>query len=207
MSEEMLHARSHDDLNGETPGMPRIGVWQLLGHSRGRDAIAEAYAWSIATWCEPEATPFVPALGLDYPAFLHLLGSLFPHFSPPEDWLEAQRQVVGRGGPLDEFKDLVALLLEHRAVNDESHRRMAHLVAAGCMGSDHLWQDLGLPRRQALSDLFSRYFPALAAKNAGDMKWKKFLYRLLCERDGYIACSRPSCAGCADYAKCFGPEE
>jgi nitrogen fixation protein NifQ len=203
----MLHARADDDLNGEAPVTPRIGVWQLLGHAGGQDAITDAYAWTIASWCQPDTNPFVPALGLDYSAFLDLLRSRFPQFTPPPDWLRVQRQAVGHGGALDEFPDLLQLLIDHCAVNDEGHRRMAHLVATACMGNDHLWQDLGLPSRKELSDLMSHHFPALAAKNANDMKWKKFLYRLLCERDGYIACSRPSCAGCADYSNCFGREE
>lgn len=203
----MLYARDHDGLIAETPELPTVGVWQLLGSARGQDIVRDAFAWTIAIWCEPDASPFVPALGLDYPAFANLLQSRFPQFSAPADWLDAQRQAVGGGGALDEFPDLVALLLDHRAVDDESHRRVAHLVATACMGNDHLWQDLGLPHRAALSELMSRYFPPLAAKNDKDMKWKKFLYRLLCEREGYIACSRPSCAGCADYGSCFGPEE
>jgi nitrogen fixation protein NifQ len=118
-----------------------------------------------------------------------------------------QTEAIGRGGSLDEFHDLLQLLLDHRAVADEHHRRVAHLVATACMGGDHLWQDLGLPERKALSALLTGHFPLLAAKNTGDMKWKKFFYKQLCEREGINACRAPSCAACRDYANCFGEEE
>lgn len=209
LPEKMLHARAHASLN--SPGHSNAGsicAWHLLGHSTTPgDVIACAYAWVIATYCNPHAAPFVPALGLDSHSFMNLLQTRFPHFTPPPHWLAAQSNEVGCGGPLDEFPDLLQLLLDHRAVADEHHRNVAHLVATACMGGDHLWQDLGLPGRKALSTLLSRHFPTLAAKNSGDMKWKKFFYKQLCEREGINACRSPSCAACSDYDKCFGAEE
>ena len=212
MSQEMLYARSdvglstgpHCTAMDEARG---IGVWQLLGHESGRNVLTDAYAWVIAAYCSPHARPFVPALGLDYIAFARLLVSLSPRFSPPQGWLAAQQAAVGRGGALDEFPDLLQLLLDHRAVTDEHHRNVAHVVATACMGNNHLWQDLGLPDRRALSALLNCHFPGLAAKNTGDMKWKKFFYKQLCEREGINACRSPSCAACCDYIKCFGAEE
>jgi nitrogen fixation protein NifQ len=50
-------------------------------------------------------------------------------------------------------------------------------------------------------------FPELAAKNDKDMKWKKFLYKQLCEAEGLYLCRAPSCEVCIDYPKCFGSEE
>jgi nitrogen fixation protein NifQ len=184
-----------------------IGVWQLLSHAPKKDVLTDSHAWVIATYCNPHARPFVPALGLDYIAFARLLASLSPRFAPPQSWLAAQQTMVGKGGPLDEFPDLLQLLLDHRAFADEHHRNVAHLVATACMGGNHLWQDLGLPNRNALSALLYVHFPSLAAKNTGDMKWKKFFYKQLCEREGLNACRSPSCAACCDYDKCFGAEE
>jgi nitrogen fixation protein NifQ len=203
----MLYARSHDRLTCAAPRVDGVGVWQLLGHSGGQDTLRDAFAWVIAHYCNPCGAPFIPALGLDYGAFADLLHARFPHFSPQEDWLAAQNQPVGKGGALDEFPDLLQLLLQANPSNDSQQRLVAHLVATACMGSNHLWQDLGLPGRGALSTLLARHFPALTARNTNDMKWKKFFYRQLCERDGYVACNRPSCAACCDYDKCFGPEE
>lgn len=204
----MLHARTDAGLSSRLPhNADNIGVWHLLGHSIQGDVLTEAYAWVIATYCNPHSGHFVPALGLDHAAFTELLATRFPHFIPPLRWLTVQQRKVGKGGALDEFPDLLQLLLDHRAVTDEHHRNVAHLVASACMGGDHLWQDLGLPHREALSALLTQHFPALAAKNTGDMKWKKFFYKQLCEREGVNACRSPSCAACTDYAKCFGAEE
>lgn len=104
----------------------------------------------------------------------------------------------------DEVDDVRALLLEfgERAAAPW----LASAVAVACLGDNHLWQDLGLPSRAVLSQLLGTYFPALVARNRGDMKWKKFLYKELCDR-AQVLCRAPSCAVCSDYAFCFGPEE
>ena len=65
----------------------------------------------------------------------------------------------------------------------------------------------GLPNRAVLSRLMQTHFPTLAAKNIGDMKWKKFFYRQLCERAGVPICKSPHCADCCDFRVCFGPED
>jgi nitrogen fixation protein NifQ len=107
----------------------------------------------------------------------------------------------------DEFDEIVELLLEHRASNREQETWLAYAIATASMGNKHLWQDLGLPSRSVLSALMTTHFPSLAAKNRGDMKWKKFFYRQLCERAGVPICKSPHCADCCDYRLCFGPEE
>jgi len=106
----------------------------------------------------------------------------------------------------DEFDEIVALLLDHRVADTEQERWLAHAVASGAMGENHLWQDMGLPSRKVLSELMETHFPTLAAKNVGDMKWKKFFYRQLCQRAGIPICKSPRCADCCDYRVCFGPE-
>lgn len=108
---------------------------------------------------------------------------------------------------IPEIDDLIALLLDYRAGPEPIFDWMARIVAWGCAGRDHLWQDLALANRGELSILMQTAFPALAALNTGDMKWKKFIYRHYCSRDGIYVCPAPSCGECADYAKCFAPEE
>jgi nitrogen fixation protein NifQ len=108
---------------------------------------------------------------------------------------------------MDEYDDLVALLLEHRSRAGEDSEWLAHAVAAACMDDNHLWQDMGLPSRELLSQLMARCVPALAARNVGDMKWKKFFYRQLCERAEVPICKSPHCAECCDYSVCFGPDD
>lgn len=107
---------------------------------------------------------------------------------------------------LPEFEELQRLLLDHRAGCYESERWMADILCTACIGRDHLWQDLGFAGRDELSRLMNINFPALAHANTGDMKWKKFLYRQFCSREGIYVCPAPSCGVCKDYSKCFGPE-
>jgi nitrogen fixation protein NifQ len=110
----------------------------------------------------------------------------------------------------DEVDDLIVLLGEYAdpaAGSSAEIARVVEFVATACMGDNHLWQDLQLASRAELSALMRHWFPALAAKNDRDMKWKKFLYKQLCEREEIFICRSPSCAVCCDYDKCFGPED
>jgi nitrogen fixation protein NifQ len=112
----------------------------------------------------------------------------------------------GPGEDIAELDDLLQLLLEYRAGLRESEVWLAHIVAYSCCGRNHLWQDLGLADRNELSVLMNTAFPALAALNVDDMKWKKFIYHFYCKREGIYVCPAPSCGQCADHAKCFSPE-
>lgn len=126
-----------------------------------------------------------------------------------EEYFPGPHLRLGNGSAEDipELTDIINLLLEYRPGQRESESWMAQIVAWGCAGRDHLWQDLGLADRGELSTLMTTAFPALAQLNTGDMKWKKFIYRHYCARDGIYVCPAPSCGVCADYAKCFAPED
>lgn len=137
-------------------------------------------------------------LGLGPARYAQLLADYFPG---------APLRTSERGAPaIPEFGDLQKLLREHRADVFASECWIADIIATACAGRDHLWQDLGLASRDELSRLMWLNFPELARANIGDMKWKKFLYRQFCSREGIYVCPAPSCGECKDYAKCFGPE-
>lgn len=127
--------------------------------------------------------------------------------APRLDWTALEPRMRSRH---DEIDDLMTLLLDHadrRAGPKADLYHVAWLVACASLGDRHLWQDMGLPSRDALSALIARWFPALKALNVGDMKWKKFLYRQLCLKEEILICKSPSCAECSDHAGCFGPED
>lgn len=105
-----------------------------------------------------------------------------------------------------DFVELFALLWGYRRDDDQETFRMARVMAAACAGERHLWEDMGLPDRDALSRLIRRHFPVLFHKNKGDMRWKKFFYKQVCEGAQARVCKAPNCGACADYAACFGPE-
>jgi nitrogen fixation protein NifQ len=126
--------------------------------------------------------------------------------APRLDWAALEGRMRSRS---DEIDDLMALLLDHAdpsAGPNADRDHVAWLIACASLGDRHLWQDLGLPSRDALSALIARWFPALKALNVGDMKWKKFFYRQLCLKEDILICKSPSCSDCTDHAVCFGPE-
>ncbi|WP_075215097.1 nitrogen fixation protein NifQ [Mongoliimonas terrestris] len=111
-------------------------------------------------------------------------------------------------GDEDEEEAQVRLLLHrHRAADTDDLTRLARVVARRAMEPNHLWQDLGLASRADLKALLEFAFPDLAARNTTAMRWKKFFYRQLCEAEGFVLCSAPSCGVCRDFADCFGPED
>ena len=109
----------------------------------------------------------------------------------------------------DEVDDVRVLLLDHAdpaAGSADERWWVAQTVALACLGDNHLWQDLQFASRAELSALMCHWFPALVERNHADMKWKKFLYKQLCERAEVFICKAPSCAVCTDHKLCFGPE-
>jgi len=141
-------------------------------------------------------------LGLESQDFRALMTRHFPAFGLPAQLVRALD--LGERGV--EWDDLLALLMQYRAGADPSETWLALIVATACMGGGHLWQDLGLWQRADLAQLMARNFPILTALNTQDMKWKKFLYKQLCDRAGATVCRSPSCEVCVDYVKCFGSE-
>jgi nitrogen fixation protein NifQ len=106
----------------------------------------------------------------------------------------------------EEFDDLLALLLAHRSADSAATEEVAHTIASACAGANHLWEDMRLPSRAALSELIRRHFTALCYKNHANLRWKKFFYKQLCDRAEARLCKAPSCGECSDYVHCFGPE-
>ncbi|ABM61074.1 nitrogen fixation protein NifQ [Halorhodospira halophila] len=146
----------------------------------------------LPAWMGLEPGDYVAMMARHFPG----VGAVTPFPDPP---------TLAR--PLaDEQADVADLLLRYRRGADRSERWLAQIVAAGCLGRDHLWQDLGLRSRKELTRLMQAGFPALCALNDRDMKWKKFLYKRLCEETGIYTCRAPSCDACSDFSECFGPE-
>lgn len=106
----------------------------------------------------------------------------------------------------EEIADLVALLDEFASEQEPPPPGLIEHMAQAAMRPNHLWEDLGLASRDELQALMQRHFPRLKALNHANMRWKKFLYRLLCERAQVLICKSPHCETCDDQALCFGPE-
>jgi len=150
------------------------------------------------------------ATGLD----AAMLEAVADHWFPFAD-VEIRSPATGELAPLEaEEEMLLDLLLAHAAVDPyrpigepDLPAILARMIARRAMRPDHLWQDLGLFDRSELNRLLARHFPTLAAGNTANMKWKKYFYRKLCEAEGFVLCTAPSCAQCNDFAVCFGAED
>ena len=172
------------------------------------DGLTQAFAGMILSAVRVGVLPPDLPIGLSLERFTRLLDRYFP--GAWEALFDDYDTPEGESCPglrAEEIDDLLMLLLEHCSNDNEHTMWLAYAIAAGCMGDHHLYQDMGLPTRQALSDLLRQNFTRLYEKNSGNMKWKKFLYKQLCERAEVNMCKAPSCQVCGDYLKCFGPED
>lgn len=82
---------------------------------------------------------------------------------------------------------------------------LASIIAHACLRPDHLWRDLGLDGRDAVSAMLDRYFPALAARNVAHLRWKRFLAQEVAASLGVPPGPAPGCSGCEDFGFCFPP--
>ena len=214
MVESAAQTRTSASVCIEHDGVSRDAAWErdrdrLLAAARHPlDPATLAFAGVIARAPLRPTRYDVPLAGLDPDALSRLLAVRFPALTPAiaADLRGAAEHSPTLDAQLDEFEDLVALLLDHRSIADETSEWLAHAIATASMASDHLWQDMGLPARAVLNTLLADHFTTLYLKNVGDMKWKKFFYRQLCERAQVPICRSPSCSTCVDFTDCFGPE-
>ncbi|MEX3960351.1 nitrogen fixation protein NifQ [Trinickia symbiotica] len=183
----------------------------LMRHAVSADSpTILALAGVLSTAFEVAGVHVLPIRGLDALETQWLLAHWFPGADSALSLAWDSSDVAFRcASRHDEMEDLVVLLEAHAdpgaGTTDEVHC-VAHALACAFPGANHLWQDLRLPSRRELSALLGYWFPLLAAKNVYGMKWKKFFYKQLCEREGLVVCKAPSCGLCPDWAHCFGPE-
>lgn len=175
---------------------------QLTRHTIS-DANHEWLACMVASWCVGNSL-LPDYLGLECHDFAALKQHYFadyplPELAPSGKQLDFERML--------ERQDLINLLKNYSNPEVVEIDWVIGLLVAGCLGNDHLWHDLGLWSRSQLTALLHYNFPELAARNTHDMKWKKFLYKQLCEEEGLYLCRAPSCQVCVDYGQCYGSEE
>lgn len=172
------------------------------GHVNDR-SIEESLARMLSSWASGMGN-LPDWLGVGEQRFNQLLERHFPameatEFVNPDRPLDLSR--------MDEADDLRQLLVQSCSGDHPSEEWIADILVAGCLGSNHLWQDLGFWERADLSKLMQQHFTPLAERNTKDMKWKKFFYKQLCEAEDIFICRSPSCEICVDYEQCFGAED
>ena len=179
-----------------------------LAYNRSKTSplMSPNHEWLVcitASWCVGQSV-LPDYMGLEPEQFQRLKNSYFqddtlPEQAPSGHCIDFNRML--------EKEDLINLLTRYSRTNTLEMNWLISILVASCLGDDHLWQDMGLWSRAQLTALLNYNFPELAAKNTQNMKWKKFLYKQLCEEEGLYVCRAPSCNVCIDYQKCYGAEE
>jgi nitrogen fixation protein NifQ len=202
------------------------GGFASAARSSGRKVSGAATAYRHLTGVLPEAADIEDDASFD----LHVLASILAIASSENRSLASQigltetelsdlffhyfaaRSIESSGegaAPLvdaDEIEMVRELLLANRSSEGDCGRWLAGMIARRAMEPNHLWEDLGLRERSELTRLIARHFAPLARRNNKNMRWKRFLYRMMCEDDGLVMCSTPVCSNCADYELCYGAE-
>lgn len=160
------------------------------------------HAWLakiIASWIVGNSA-LPDCLGLSPDQFEAMRAQYFP------DTLVPCKALLSTGADysdMPEKNDLKQLLIQGNTTQQPETEWISELLINACLGADHLWQDLGLWERKELTALMRYNFPLLAARNDKNMRWKKFLYKQLCEAEGIYVCRSPSCEVCEEYSECF----
>jgi nitrogen fixation protein NifQ len=164
------------------------------------DAILFAALISAREGCNELALTGLSSAQLDA-----LLARHFPHCAQPVAFACPVVVVLQNKVHADFVAALRALLLEHKGplVQYDDAECLASLIAHACLRPDHLWRDLGLSGRDAVSAMLERYFPTLAVRNIANLRWKKFLAQELALSKGAEPGPAPGCPGCEDFALCF----
>ncbi len=149
-----------------------------------------------------DATGSEAVIGLDTDELADLLHLYFPN-APCGHFLEGSVHKTPAPDP-----ELFALLHDYLPLDQDGWSPapslwLARIIAARVPLAGHLWQAMGLFSRPELTAAIRRHLPALAAANEQGMRWKRFLFKQLCEREGGSLCRSPNCGVCSDYASCF----
>lgn len=137
-------------------------------------------------------------LGLTPVQLADMVSTWFPGLSLPDlDVPDPER--------LPDQEAIALLLLWQGGSKTPEAHWLAAIIARRALETRHLWEDLGLPSRQALGNLLAIHFPRLFAANTENMRWKKFFYRQICSDNEFALCLSPTCDECEEYTDCFAP--
>ena len=146
-------------------------------------------------------------LGLPPDQFAGLLARQFPHLRSV-DTIALTSTIASL--PLPATHSAFVTTLHARLMDDanpaiarDDADCLATIIAHACLRPDHLWRDLGLDGRDAVSAMLARFFPALAARNVAHLRWKKFLAQEVAVSLGVPPGPAPGCPSCEDFGFCF----
>ena len=149
------------------------------------------------------------ALGLTDRDISALLKKFFPRAEP--DLLQKHNKAELLKPP-EINEEVLGILLEYVPTTLGQHDNLVsvylcHILAARAALPGHLWVAMGLFERPELTAAIRRHLPSLAEANSQNMRWKRYLFKQVCDRNGGTMCKSPNCGVCSDYATCFADED
>lgn len=144
------------------------------------------------------------SLGLD----AETLDALLQRFFPEANWTP-KRRAADVGLPPEINVEVRELLRSYVKGSPDPQLAawLADILAARAAHPGHLWVAMGLFERPELSAAIDRILPSLKEANDKGMRWKRYLFKQVCEQNGGQMCKTPNCADCSDYPLCYAPED
>lgn len=155
-----------------------------------------------------ESHNFSSVLGLANSDIAIVLKRYFPAID--QDFLS--QSAIPEIASLPEYsEEVLSILLSHVPTESGTHDLLTsvwlcYILAARAARPGHLWVAMGLFERPQLTDTIRRHLPSLAEANKQNMRWKRYLFKQVCDLNGGVMCKAPNCGVCSDYALCFAEE-
>jgi nitrogen fixation protein NifQ len=195
---------------------PRVSaddpVYRTLMGSRIPEGVAEEdrhlFSCLLAVAAREAHHP-AEALGLSRDALKTIMGRYFPGIDPG---ILKNNSPPAQGVPLKPNAEVLAILLSHVPKDEDGGDNrtpewLARILAARAAQPGHLWTAMGFFERPELTAAIRRHLPSLAAANSQGMRWKRYLFKQVCDLHGAVLCKSPNCGTCSDRALCFDQEE
>lgn len=162
----------------------------------------------LMTVAVQESKHIAAVLGLEQSELDCLLSLFFPGQMENPLW---KGSVSAQELPSECNEEVLSILLSHVPTDKGSNqnfvsRCLARIIAARTALPGHLWVAMGLTERPQLTAAISRHLPTLAKANHQNMRWKRYLYKQVCDLNGGVMCKAPNCGVCSDYNRCFVEE-
>ena len=202
-------------ISGEVEHGPRLStghpIYSMLMNSVQPDQVSDddrhLFACLLAVATEDSSCP-AKALALSDSDLVALLALYFPDIDM--DFLKQHSCSVVEQ-PAERNGEVLSVLLSHLP-KDPGHKNLptsvwlAYILAAREAIPGHLWVAMGLTERPQLTAAIRRHLPSLAEANKHNMRWKRYLYKQVCELNGGVMCKAPNCGVCSDFSLCFAED-
>ncbi|WP_321367416.1 nitrogen fixation protein NifQ [uncultured Desulfuromusa sp.] len=159
----------------------------------------------LLTVASHEPYSIAAGLGIDEDTCKSIIKTCFPGF---DDSLLGDKDPDDLVSAPDVSQDILAVLMAHVPEEGQASRlQLAHwlarIIAARVSQPGHLWLAMGLFERSQLTASIQRHLPTLALANNRGMRWKKYLFKQMCDAHGGLLCKSPTCTDCSEYELCF----